>query len=474
MAPTSRFPVTAHRVFSLEDQKSFAQLAGDWNPIHLDPIAARRSPFGRVIVHGIHTLLWALDTATPAGVAIDTLKATFPKPAYIDEPIDLVVEQTDELAFSLSARSGANQVLKASVSYVLSEAPGPLPDVAWAMRQPDDLDADDLDGIAGTMDLQLDQPLATQLLPALVKELRATDLALLIGTSRIVGMFCPGLYSLYSALSVGSAETKSEPGTISYRLRDFDDRFARCRILASADDRQAEISAFLRPRPTQQAAMAGISRTVPADRFGGTRALVVGGSRGLGEVAAKILAAGGAEVAISYNQGLADAESIVAEINDAGGSASSVQIDVTGDDAPLPPLFDEGPTAVLYFATPSIFVGSRGAQSPELLQRFLKFYRHGLARVVDHYAAGGTRRFYAPSSVAVEDPPPDMVEYAEAKRQQEVWAEDAVNQSGGQLHIMTTRLPRIATDQTASNMPVDNASALDVMLDELHSFIPEG
>ena len=95
MAPTSRFPVTAHRVFSLEDQKSFAQLAGDWNPIHLDPIAARRSPFGRVIVHGIHTLLWALDTAAPAGVAIGTLKATFPKPAYIDEPIDCLLYTSD-------------------------------------------------------------------------------------------------------------------------------------------------------------------------------------------------------------------------------------------------------------------------------------------------------------------------------------------------------------------------------------------
>jgi len=34
------------RVFKREDQESFAALSGDWNPIHVDSVAARRLLFG--------------------------------------------------------------------------------------------------------------------------------------------------------------------------------------------------------------------------------------------------------------------------------------------------------------------------------------------------------------------------------------------------------------------------------------------
>ena len=49
-------------------QASFAAVSGDSNPIHLDPLAARRSLAGGAVVHGIHALLWALDSwSAPLG-----------------------------------------------------------------------------------------------------------------------------------------------------------------------------------------------------------------------------------------------------------------------------------------------------------------------------------------------------------------------------------------------------------------------
>src|ERR1035438_4230922 len=51
----------AERTFDFGDQKRFATLSGDWNPIHVDPVRARRTQAGGVVVHGIHVLLWALD-----------------------------------------------------------------------------------------------------------------------------------------------------------------------------------------------------------------------------------------------------------------------------------------------------------------------------------------------------------------------------------------------------------------------------
>ena len=55
------------RSFSIADQTAFATLSGDFNPLHIDAVAARRLMFGRPVVHGIHLLLWALDTALERG-----------------------------------------------------------------------------------------------------------------------------------------------------------------------------------------------------------------------------------------------------------------------------------------------------------------------------------------------------------------------------------------------------------------------
>ena len=42
--------------FNQNDQIEFAKLSGDWNPIHVDPVFARRTIYGQV-VHGIH-IFW--------------------------------------------------------------------------------------------------------------------------------------------------------------------------------------------------------------------------------------------------------------------------------------------------------------------------------------------------------------------------------------------------------------------------------
>ena len=53
--------VLAERIFTLEDQLEFARFSGDANPIHVDPLTARRSIAGEPVVHGIHLLVWSLE-----------------------------------------------------------------------------------------------------------------------------------------------------------------------------------------------------------------------------------------------------------------------------------------------------------------------------------------------------------------------------------------------------------------------------
>ena len=59
------------------------------------------------------------------------------------------------------------------------------------------------------------------------------------------------------------------------------------------------IKAFIRPGDIHQPLCSSIRNIVEASCFLGQRALVVGGSRGLGEVISKVLAMGGAEVMLT-------------------------------------------------------------------------------------------------------------------------------------------------------------------------------
>ena len=62
-------------------------------------------------------------------------------------------------------------------------------------------------------------------------------------------------------------------------------------------------------------------------------ALVTGGSRGIGKAVALAMAHEGAHVVLTYNRSARAAEAVVAEIEDAGGSARAVQSDAADPEA---------------------------------------------------------------------------------------------------------------------------------------------
>lgn len=452
------------------DQQRFADASRDLNPLHMDPLFARRTPFGRQVVHGVHTLLWALDrffeaTGVRAPVSLDV---RFAKPAFVGDALCAVLakEAGDGRRLEVSAAG-------ATVMTVLLDARASSPDAPQfeipgdfaPSRSPRALDLEDLEGLAGALSLRDSAVQAVSLFPAACQALGADTVAALMATSRIVGMECPGLHSLFSGLSLALGRDTARIERVQWRVAKVDRRFRRIMIDVCGGGIAGQLETFLRAPPTPQLPMADVRAVVGPREFAGQHALIVGGSRGLGEVTAKIVAAGGGIPTVTYAVGREDAERLSEEIRAAGGQCRTLQYDVRRSSAPQLSALTDTPVALYYFATGNIFQRKAAIYEADLLREFLTFYVdgfHALCTELSARAPGRLVAFY-PSTVALDKPVRDMTEYSLAKQAGETLCAHLAS-FVPDLEIVVRRLPRILTDQTATVFPVRSESPLEVML----------
>ena len=290
--------------------------------------------------------------------------------------------------------------------------------------------------------------------PAAAARYGAAAVCGLGAASTLVGMLVPGLHSIFDGIDVELGGTPLRD--LAYCVAELDDRFRQVTLRVAGSSLAGEVRAFVR-QPPVGADAAALADVEPGE-FAGVRALVVGGSRGLGAATARVLVAGGAEVTLSYARGEADARRLASEL---GERASITRIDVTDDltasIAALAKPFDD----VYYYATPAIFGAPARMYDGARFATFCTYYVDGFARVCEAlHARNATLRAYYPSSVAAtpEQRPRDMLEYAMAKIAGETLC-DALMRTLPGLHVDVERLPRTLTDQTATIVPVEAASA---------------
>ncbi|MGE0094452.1 MAG: SDR family NAD(P)-dependent oxidoreductase [Alphaproteobacteria bacterium] len=472
----SSVPTIVKTVFDEAAQRAFGGLCGDFNPIHVDPVYSRKVGAGRPIVHGVHLVLWSIEALLEqCEVArIDTggiakIAATFRRPVYIGTEVEASVDLGTADAVVQIGQAG-NSCAEVRVSFgaiAASASPGPAADYA-SPGGPRPLAFAEVAGREGRFTPRFDAGVAGALFARTLRVLGGHTLAELAGLSYLVGMECPGLFSLLSGFSVENRPRGRD--AMEYRVVRADERFNLVRMRVSGGQLDGQVDAFLRPQP-RQPSMAEISGHVGRAEFVGQTALVVGGSRGIGEVTAKTVAAGGGRVVLTYVHGRDDAARVMEEIRAAGGGCEILQFDVRSPDADLKAIARHGPTHMYYFATPPIFVRRPMRIDERLLEDFWAVYVRGFSAVcglVDHLEAGRLRIFY-PSSVAVETPVAELAEYAMAKAAGEVLCRILPMQDG-RLSTLVHRLPRILTDQTATVLNVPSADALATMLPIIREF----
>lgn len=453
------------RIFTLDDQIAFAGLSGDNNPLHVDPVLARRYLFGKPIVHGVHALLWALDQWV-VGHA-EPFRLTYLQVAFLNQ-----IGLHEEVCCAVVSEQGDRVRLdifkgkELSVRIVFVWVPDDPGHAHWVSQElpeqspPVALSNGELPSCCGILDLSLNPSAARRLVPSLMRHLCPAQAAVLLGMTRLVGVKCPGLHSIFSELKLTASDT-GDLNNITYAVSEFDERYGLVMLAVSAPGLVGTIRAFVRPPPQSQSAFLDLKDGVGDTAFAGQRALVVGGSRGLGEVAAKLLAAGGAQVRLTYRLGKTDAQRVVDEILAGGGRASLCELDI------LQPRLDQidpdPPTHLYYFASPLISGSDEGRFSGPLFHAFCDYYVTGFAHLVEVLQRRGLRHVFYPSTVFIDEQAEGFLEYTMAK-----FAGERLCQSFGtkypEMHFTLPRLPKMATDQTSSMLPGHNPDPSPIML----------
>lgn len=458
------------RVFTFADQNAFAELSGDNNPVHIDPLVARRSLFGQPIVHGVHSLMWALDQwleDRSESVRLQHLQVLFLKPVGLNQEVrfTLVSEQGNRVR--IDVLKGDEIAVRILFQWSACE-PRPLEAVAAdlpKLQPPDFLNPATIQSCNGSLDLHLQPEIARRLFPNLTRRFCPLQSAILLGMSRLVGVKCPGLHSIFSEMKL-TADDTGDLQKIKYTVSEFEDRYGLVLMSVAAPGICGTVRAFIRPQPQAQTSFSDLKKMMNKEAFAGQRALVVGGSRGLGEVAAKLLAAGGADVQLTYHTGKADAQKLVEEILVGGGQASLCELDV------LQPKNDWADriaaTHLYYFASPFIS-GSEKNFSSTMFNTFCHYYVSGFARVVESLQKHGLQNVFYPSTVFIDEMPPGFVEYVMAKGAGEILCR-ALGEKYPGMNFYFPRLPKMATDQTVSLQPTNTPDSTPIILAALHTF----
>tara|TARA_R100001015_G_C4634518_1_gene201178 strand:- start:5194 stop:6537 length:1344 start_codon:yes stop_codon:yes gene_type:complete len=443
--------------------------------MHIDPQYARRSMFGSQVVHGINILLTALDLWSAESAEpfhISKMKVAFRKPLTINQEITFDFQVNDDKSIKIVGIHNGNLIIKVDLECSSDHKDFSFEDVNPKKENPMELEPAELEDFKDDFDLLLNPSFFEEMYPHLAKKAELDQMATLLATTRIVGMRCPGLRSVYSSLEVEFKDEILVNKKLEYHLRKFDKRFNLLTIEGGTNSANFKILAFHRPKPYSQDSIDIVKKHVKVEEFSDVKALIIGGSRGIGAISAKILAAGGADVSITYNRGEEEANQLIEECKKEGLNLRKLKYNVLTEysEEEKVKLKEEGYTHLYYYATPFIFSGSKKNFSNELFEKFNDFYVSAFLRLFKAVYNPKLLSVLYPSTVALDEKPLEMKEYVLAKTAGEELC-DFLSRMHKEIQFYVPRLPRLATDQTMSLAHVKNEDPLPEMLKHMRKSI---
>ncbi|SFK83794.1 short chain dehydrogenase [Nitrosomonas aestuarii] len=460
----------------------FAQASGDFNPLHVDSILARRYQFGSTVIHGVCGVFKALDLLCEhlgCPVSIASIKVQFTRPILPNDNVEVVMHQSAAHALKLrllvhGKRAQDIDLIWMGDSDKKSEMPK-YTSIPVNRPQPVDLQFEDATALESQFNLVWDPDSIQSLFPHVKKYLPDNQSAVLLGLTNIVGMQCPGLHSVFAGFNVHFVQNESSSDAkMHFKVIRSDSRFSMVTIGISHNKASGEITALFRPKPISQEKYTEFQALVSKDQFAGQIALIIGGSRGIGEVVAKLIAAGGGHSVITYHQGKDDAARIVNEIRSHGGKCDTISYNVLSSaESDITSCFPgKRITHIYYFASPLIEKGDHLIWDDAIFQKFCSYYINGFVNLIEKFLSDvayskNILTVFTPSTIFLEQPQKGFNEYIASKAAVEALVRQLAAKYSGWV-FCAPRLPRMLTDQTSGLGTDSTQNTAEVMLDALN------
>ena len=409
--------ILSKKSFTKADLLWFAERSGDYNPIHLNEEVSRRYISGEIIVPGMYLLLWALDCVLKVEKkGVSKINATFHNVATLKDDLELYCKQDLE-DFILSIKSGIRTIATIRINFfnkiIKDNSLNTDPPKAF----PKDIAFNKLKNLSGELKNYLHKSCMTEFI-SLEKYFMHNVISSLMTLSRLVGMEVPGLNSLFIGINIDISKNYKNKN-LQWSVVRHTNINSLILLSINGNGINGRISTMFRPLPANQPNINDIYKKIKNITFKGKVALIIGGSRGLGEYTAKMLASVGKVVIITYYEGINDAIKIKNEINKFGSTCYCIKMNVIKPKVAFNEikLLNLGRTHVYYFASPRIKESRNLNIDKNLYKKYLLIYVRAFKDIVKlmHDSYGNSFVLFYPSTVYATEGSNLFKEYINSK-----------------------------------------------------------
>lgn len=421
--------------FFQSDQKKFAKLSKDYNKIHISPNESRKMIFGRQIVHGINILLYGLNFffKNKKKLKINNLDCIFYKPVFLREKIYFFLEKKKNVYIIYIKKK--NNILCCIISLNLNNDEKAFFEKKNVFKK---------NKIKFLRRKKFSINNNYNYLKSKISNNQFQDI---LSTSYIVGMINPGKYSLFSRLLVNLNLKKNENNKIKFMIKKFDKRINQIEIILDSCI-NAKIYAF-KYNYFEQKSINILKKRIRKKILNNKRTLIIGASRGLGEVTSKLMALLGSKLVLTYNLEKNNIFKIKNEIaNSTKVSCTLLKLDILKKDYRSKQKFFDKIHYFFYFASPKITATENNEFNNRIFLDYKNFYLNKFIEFclfLDKISKEKIKVFY-PSTVYINEKNNIFKEYILAKKIAEKKIK-LLNKKLKKIKIEIFRLPEMCTSQ---------------------------
>ena len=445
------------RIFTNKDQMSFANMSKDYNPIHVDPLISRRLIPGSQIVHGVNIFLTALNSILKQKKInkFNKIKCNFFNSVNINEKVYFAKRKIGKnLLIEIKNKSiiFANILLENDLNDLEKKFYHKKNYFIKINKIKKNYINNNFSAhkmVNKNYEINLNNFKLSRKFKNLNEIFNKSQFKSILSISYFIGMVCPGLNSILSYFEINLRRNVSSNKKINFYVENFDKRINSLKIKFNGT-LEGQVKSFVHPGKTQQPEIKKIKKFVKNNEFLKTKSLIIGGSRGLGELTAKILASGKGNVNVTYFKGFEDAKKLQKEINSTSGKKCKIEkFNVIRDDLKRKVNFFSNYDFIFFFASPKISIKRTDKFDKNVFNHFYKYYVKKFKNICQLLEKNSKKKqiIFFPSTIFIENTPNKLKEYVKAKLLAEKMISE-LNMRFKKLRIVSVRLPKLKTDQT--------------------------